>query len=166
MEAESTRELKAVLPIKDRAINEVKQLKGADVTEMKGFANPPVAAISVAKALCIFKGEKPKKIKGQTAAEGTKDDYWEPCKKKILNPQLLPMMQGFVEQKLDTDIKATLKPLLESDEFDEDVLKKASKAALGIAKWFKAIVRLDDAKLKLAPLEEATANAKAAAAEA
>lgn len=67
------------MPIYNKAIKAVKDLKGSDVTEMKGTKVPSAGLLLIAKVLCLFFDIKPKIIRGQTAAEGNKEDYWEPC---------------------------------------------------------------------------------------
>lgn len=73
--------LALVMPIYNKAMKAVNELKAADVNEMKGTKVPSEGLKTVAKVLCLFFNVKPKIIRGQTAAEGNKEDYWEPSTK-------------------------------------------------------------------------------------
>lgn len=53
-----------------------------------------------------------------------------------------------------------MKPLIASDLFTDEVLKKASAAAHGLSKWVKAIVQYDDAMKIVKPKQEQLKNAK------
>jgi dynein heavy chain len=83
--------LALVMPIYRQAMEAVKSLNSSDVTELKGFANPPKAAIQVARALIII-FQTPKKDIIMVAAEdgrGKVPDYWNTAKKNILTGGLL-----------------------------------------------------------------------------
>lgn len=60
----------------------------------------------------------------------------------------------------------TLKPLIEAPDYDDNVLKNASKAAAGLGKWVRAMVQYDDAmkivKPKQKQLKEAQESSAAA----
>lgn len=75
-------ELSRVMPIYTAAIRAVQQLKKDDITEIKGFAKPPAAAIAVVKTLCIMFEKKPKMV---GTGKDKVADYWDTGKKEILN---------------------------------------------------------------------------------
>jgi len=77
--------LKKVMPIYHAAMRAVDSLNKNDITELKGFKQPPQGALLVIKTLCLMfsiPGEKMKSDPKQL-------DYWEPAKKKLLTPELL-----------------------------------------------------------------------------
>jgi len=146
--------LNKVTPIYRAAMKAVDALSGSHVTEMKGFSNPPKACLKVAEALCILFNKQGKKIRGQTAAEGDRIDYWETCKKQLLNAKLLGEMKGYDRDNVPEEYVNKLRPVLASSDFTDEKLKSASTAALGIAKWCRAIVDYDDAMKIVRPKQQ------------
>ena len=154
------------MPIYNAAIRAVQQLKKDDITELKNFAKPPPAAIIVVQTLCMMFGVSGKKVgTGKDAVL----DYWEPGKKQVLTSDLLKRCTQFDKDNISQETVSTLRPVIESPEYDEKVLKNASQAAFGLAKWVRAMVQYDDAmkvvKPKQAELKEAKDTAAAAQAD-
>jgi dynein heavy chain len=151
------------MPIYNAAIRAVQQLKKDDITELKGFAKPPPAAIIVSQTLCIMFGVAPKMV--GTGKDKVKD-YWEPAKKQVLTADLLKRCTTFDKDNISPATIEELKPIINSDEYDDKLLKNASNAAWGLAKWIRAMVQYDDAmkvvKPKQAELKEAKESSAAA----
>lgn len=64
----------------------LKSLQKAHITEVRALTRPPVGVKMVIEACCIMKDIKPKKVAGDKP--GVKvDDYWEPGKAMIQDPQ-------------------------------------------------------------------------------
>jgi dynein heavy chain len=82
-------ELSRVMPIYNAAIRAVSNLKKDDITELKGFTNPPPAAKAVVKTLCIMFNVPPKKIPDPAGGNKKIDDYWDNAKKSVLTAELL-----------------------------------------------------------------------------
>ena len=151
------------MPIYNAAIRAVQQLKKDDITELKGFASPPAAAVIVVKTLCMMFYVKPtKKGTGKDAVL----DYWDSGKKNVLTGELLKKCQNYEKDKIPPELIDTLRPVIEQPEYEDSVLQKASKAAWGLAKWVRAMVQYDDAmkvvKPKQAQLKEAKESSAAA----
>jgi len=93
-------------------------------------------------------------------------DYWEPAKKQVLTSDLLKRCTTFDKDNISPAVVEELKPIINSDEYDDKVLKNASSAAWGLAKWIRAMVQYDDAmkvvKPKQAELKEAKEQSAAA----
>jgi dynein heavy chain len=128
------------MPIYNAAIRAVSNLKKDDITEMKGFANPPDAAKAVVKTLCIMFNVGPKKIADPAGGNKKIEDYWENGKKQVLTAELLKNCQNYPKDDMSEQLIETLRPLIEAPEYDDEVLKKASKAAAGLGKWVRAMV--------------------------
>lgn len=79
---------------------------------MKAIQIPSETVKVVAKTLCLFFDVKPIKTRGQTAAEGTKEDYWDPCKKKVLTSGLLKQLQQYDKDNVDPKILSAVSPIL------------------------------------------------------
>jgi hypothetical protein len=52
------------MPIYNKAVKAVKDLKAADITEMRGTKVPSAGLLLVAKVLCQYFNTKPKIIRG------------------------------------------------------------------------------------------------------
>jgi len=139
------------MPIYNAAIRAVSNLKRDDITEMKGFTNPPDAAKAVVKTLCIMYSVPPKKVPDPAGGNKKVDDYWEPGKKQVLTAELLKNCQNYAKDDMTEDLINTLRPLIEDPNYDDEVLKKASKAAAGLGKWVRAMVQYDDAMKVVKP---------------
>ena len=126
------------MPIYNMAMRAVGQLKKDDITELKGFAKPPDAAIIVVKTLVIL-FEKPI-IKKQEGKEKV-PDWWESGKKGVLNMKdLLGACKDFKKDEIKPELIEELRPVIEQKEYEDGVLKNASKAAWGLGKWVRAMV--------------------------
>ena len=125
------------MPIYNAAIRAVQQLKKDDITELKGFASPPPAAIIVVKTLCMMFYVKPVKV---GTGKDKKEDYWEAGKKNVLTNELLKKCQNYEKDKISPELIEALRPVIEQPEYEDSVLQKASKAAWGLAKWVRAMV--------------------------
>ena len=123
-------------------------MKKDDITEIKGFASPPPAALAVVKTLCIMFEVNPKKV---GTGKDKHDDYWEPGKKQVLTGELLKKCQQYEKDNIKAEIIEKLKPIIKSDEYDDGKLKNASNAAWGLAKWVRAMVQYDDAMKVVRP---------------
>jgi dynein heavy chain, axonemal len=154
--------LSKVIPIYEKAMKAVKALKASDVTEMKGTKVPSQGLRTVAQVLCMYFDVKPKIIRGQTAAEGNKEDYWEPCLKQLLNPKLLSRLQEYDKDDVKPELVEKLVPILESADYTEAKMKTVSAAALGISNWTKAIVQYDSAMKIVKPKQKELAEASEA----
>lgn len=132
-------ELSKVMPIYKAALKAVDELDKNDITEIRGFKKPPDGAILVMKTMCIMFGVAPEKVRGGNVKD-VQWDYWEPAKKKLLSPELLSRCKNFEKDTINPEIVEKLKPLIEEPNYQDDVLKNASKAAWGLAKWVRAIV--------------------------
>ena len=64
----------------------LKSLNKNDVVEVRALQRPPMGVRLVIEAVCIMREVKPKKVAGEKM--GTKvDDYWEPGKALLQNPE-------------------------------------------------------------------------------
>jgi dynein heavy chain len=116
IKADCDEALKKVMPIYHAAMRAVSELDKNDITEIKGFKSPPPGAVLVIKTLCIMFNTPPEKVK---AADGksTVLDYWEPAKKKLLNPQLLSNCQKYDKDNVPPAVIEALKPLIEESNY-------------------------------------------------
>jgi dynein heavy chain len=125
--------------------------------------SPPIACIAVIKTMCIMFDVPPKKV-GQ--GKDKVEDYFTAAKESILNAKLLPRCQSYDKDNIDPKKIETLKPLIESPDYEEGKIENASKAAFGLSKWVKAMVQYDEAMKVVKPKQEELKGAKELAATA
>jgi dynein heavy chain, axonemal len=145
--------LKKVMPIYHSAMRAVQELDKNDITEIKGFKVPPPGAVLVIKTLCIMFSVSGEKVKAPNGKD-TVLDFWEPAKKKLLNPELLKKCQNYDKDNVSPSIVETLKPIIEDPLYQDSVLKDVSKAAQGLARWVRAIVQYDEAMKVVKPKQQ------------
>ena len=104
------------MPIYNAAVKAVNDLDRNDITEIRGFAKPPEGAKAVMKTMCIMFDVNPEKVKSQNIKEVVYD-YWEPAKKKLLNPDLLKRCVNYPKDKINPDIIEKLKPIIGAPEY-------------------------------------------------
>jgi dynein heavy chain len=157
-------ELSRVMPIYNLAIRAVGQLKKDDITELKGFAKPPDAAVIVVQTLVIlFEMPVIKKAEGNTKVP----DWWESGKKHVLSKKdLLGECKNFKKDEIKPELIIALKPIIESPGYEDGILQGASRAAWGLGKWVRAMVQYDEAMKIVKPKQIELAEAKSQSAEA
>lgn len=133
------------------------------MTELKGFKTATEPVKLVAKSLCLFFNTKPTMVTGPDGKTKV-PDYWDPCKKSILNATLLKQLKEYPKDSMSDDLVALIQPVLNEDNYAEAVLAKASKAALGISKWCRAIVGYHGAMKVVTPVKIELAQARESAA--
>lgn len=165
MKKDADFEVQRVMPIYHLAIRAVSQLKRDDVTELKGFANATKPVQLVCETLLIiFNLEKKIIFKG--SGKDKVADIWETSKKHLLTTELLNNCKNYAKDNIPPVVIEKLKPILESPEYDDKVLKNASNAAWGLGKWVRAMVQYDDAMKIVKPKRAEAEKAKGEAAEA
>ena len=158
--------LNKVRPIYEKAVNAVKDLNKGDIVELRGISKPSDGVKLVIQTLCIIFSIKPVKVKGQTAKEGVTWDYWSVAQKQLLTPNLLKQCLDYDKDNVKEEVIKEIVPLLESPDYSDKVLEKASKAAFGMAKWVRAIIQYDEAMKIVRPKEQQLKEAKASSKEA
>ncbi|KAM4613811.1 dynein axonemal heavy chain 1 [Polymixia lowei] len=186
---DAQKDLDEALPALDAALASLKLLKKNDVTEVRAMQRPPDGVKLVIEAVCIMKGIKPKKIAGEKP--GTKiDDYWEPGKGLLQDPgKFLEGLFKFDKENIPDAVIRLIQPYIDNEEFQPASIAKVSKACTSICQWVRAmhvyhfVARavepkkqalreaqedlaatqriLDDAKEKLAAVEEGIATLEA-----
>jgi dynein heavy chain len=161
IETDCKEELSKVEPILKKAIRAVSDLNNGDISEIRSVASPSTGVILVIKTLCMLYDIAPDKKRGQTAKEGVQLDYWTPSKKKLLTPKLLKNCLNFNKDEMNPETIAQIKEIVESEEYSEKELIKASKAAFGLGNWVKAMVKYDEAMKIVTPKKKKLAEAQA-----
>ena len=61
----------------------------------------------------------------------------------LSDPKFLTILMEFDKDNIDDKVIVAVEKYLNLDEFQPDVIKKASKAAAGLCKWVHAIIKYD-----------------------
>lgn len=69
-----------------------------------------------------------------------KADIWETAKKFVLTTSLLTSCKEFKKDEIKPETIEKLRPIIDSPNYDDKVLKNASLAAFGLGKWVRAMV--------------------------
>ena len=86
--------------------------------------HPPVGVRLVIEAVCIMKEVKPKKVAGEKV--GTKvDDYWEPGKALLQNPErFLDSLFKFDRDNIPDSVISKIQPYIDNDDFTPAAISK------------------------------------------
>ena len=137
IESDCKEELKKVEPILKKAVRAVSDLSNSDIVEIRGIGKPSAGVLLVIKTLCLLFGVAPEKKRGTTKGEGITIDYWSKAKKVLLTPKLLKKCLNFEKDDMKVDVVESIKEVINTPEYSESELKKASKAALGLGNWVR-----------------------------
>ena len=137
IESDCKEELKKVEPILKKAIRAVSDLSNSDIVEIRNVSKPSDGVLLVIKTLCLLFNISPEKKRGQTKNEGVTFDYWSKAKKVLLTSKLLKKCMSFEKDDMKEEVVNSIKEVIETPEYSEAELRKASKAALGLGNWVK-----------------------------
>ena len=86
--------------------------------------HPPVGVKLVIEAVCIMKEAKPKRVAGEKV--GTKvDDYWEPGKALLQNPErFLESLFKFDRDNIPDAVIAKIQPYIDNEDFTPAAISK------------------------------------------
>ncbi|XP_058647833.1 dynein axonemal heavy chain 1 isoform X3 [Onychostoma macrolepis] len=186
---DAQKDLNEALPALDAALASLKSLKKNDVVEVRALQRPPQGVKLVIEAVCILKGIKPKKVAGEKLGEKV-DDYWDAGKGLLQDPgKFLDGLFKYDKDNIPDSVIKQVQPYIDNPEFQTDSIAKVSKACTSICQWVRAmhvyhfVARavepkrqalqesqedlavtqriLDDAKEKLAAVEEGIATLQA-----
>lgn len=103
---------------------------------------------------------KPKKVPNPNG-RGKIDDYWEPAQKSLLSdPKFLTVLMEYDKDNIDEKVIIIVEKYLKLEEFQPQVIKKASNAAAGLCKWVHAIIKYDSVAKIVRPKKLALEQAK------
>jgi len=167
---ECEQDLAVALPALDGAMKALNTLSKSDITEVKSMAKPPPGVVLTMEAVCIMLSVEPNMVKNPNAPPYKIADYWGPAKKKVLSDMgFLNRLKNYPIDAVDPNIIAKVMPYINNPDFDDNTIRRASKAAAGMCKWVHAVVTYDKvarvvapkrAALEVAEEELATASAQ------
>lgn len=154
-------DLAAAIPALQAAENALKNIKKSDIVEMKSMAKPPEAIKMTMAAVCIMLGHKPdKSVKGGNEY----DAYWVTSTKEVLSDvKFLNRLLEFDRDNIDPQ-RITKVSIYTNDSKNfnaENIAKRGSVGAAGIASWVLAMVVYDKIAKEIAPKRAALKQAEA-----
>ena len=158
IEAECKNDLAKVEPIVKKAEQAVKDLKPGDFQEFASYKNPPDAAKTVCKGLCVLFGVKG--VKGNVMDKSKELNYWDPAKKTLLKAALRDRCLKFDRENINQELVKICLEIIESPDMSDDSLKSCSKAALGLGTWIKALIQFNEVMKVVKPKRAKLAEAK------
>uniref|UniRef100_A0A8D9E9W5 Dynein heavy chain 7, axonemal n=1 Tax=Cacopsylla melanoneura TaxID=428564 RepID=A0A8D9E9W5_9HEMI len=131
MKSECEAILADAIPILSAAESALNTLTQADIGMVKTMKTPPEIVKVVLKAVCILKGVKPDRTPDETGKMA--EDFWGPSKRLLGDMKFLEGLQTFDRDHVPPAIiKRLTEEFLSRDDFDPDIIKKASSAAEGL----------------------------------
>ncbi|TPX54258.1 hypothetical protein SeMB42_g00367 [Synchytrium endobioticum] len=136
---DAKRDLDEALPALEAAMDSLNNLSKNDIIEVRSMQRPPEGVKLVIEAVCILKGVKPKKIDGDKPGKKV-DDYWEVGKAMLAEPQkFLESLVNFDKDNISEAVIQKIKPYIDSEEFQVEVIARVSRAATSICQWVRAM---------------------------
>lgn len=138
-------------------------IKPADIKLVQSFKNPPGAIKLVMEAVCVLLDLKPAKVPDPSGSGKKIDDYWEPSKKALGDPNFVTSLKAYDKDNIPPRMIETIRRVYTSNpDFTPAVAAKASSAAEGLCKWVCAMERYEEVAKVVAPKQAALKEAQGA----
>jgi len=164
---ECEHELAQALPVLKEALDALRTLTKADLTQVKSFNTPPAAVKTTLECVCIYLGVEAERKKDENGK--MVQDYWGPSRKIVLKDtaSLIKKLENYDKDNIDGKILAKVrKHYLNDENFQKEKVKSCSTAAFGLCCWCWAMVEYDRVVKIVAPKKIQLAAAKKLSAEA
>ncbi|KAJ8605523.1 hypothetical protein CTAYLR_000063 [Chrysophaeum taylorii] len=159
--ASCQKDLDQALPALEAATSALKSLKPSDITEIKAMKKPPDAVKLVLEAVCLMMNVKPEKIKDPAGGMKKIDDYWGPAQKHLLgDTKFLSHLMEYDKDNMNPAMVERVVEYTKKDQFQVDVVKKASIAAAGLCRWVGAMMLYDKVAKEVGPKRKALKEAE------
>lgn len=160
---DAQRDLDEALPALAAAVQCLKDLKKADIDEVKSLGRPPQNVIKTLTACCIMFDIKPDRVNDPDNPGKKVNDYFKPAQKHLLASanKLLEDMQNFDKDNIPPDIITKIEPFYNDPNFTPEVIEKASKACKAMCMWVRAMYKYHQVALMVEPKKKLLAEAQA-----
>jgi dynein heavy chain, axonemal len=127
---DAQRDLDMALPALDAAVACLKDLKKADIDEVKGMGRPPAGVKLTMEAICTMFDIKAEKVNDPDNPGKKIMDYFKAAQKNLLTNAalLLENMQNYDKDNIPERIIKSIEPFMTMPEFEPNMVEKASKA--------------------------------------
>ena len=139
---DAQRDLDEALPALDAAVKCLKELKKADIDEVKNMGkNAPNGVKLTAEALCIMFKVKPVKIKDPEGGTKKINEYFSQAKLHLFKDakKFLQTLMDFDKDNIPDDVIHKIEPYIVRPDFTPDAVKKASVACRAMCMWTRAM---------------------------
>ncbi|CBZ25938.1 putative dynein heavy chain, partial [Leishmania mexicana MHOM/GT/2001/U1103] len=162
IEGAAQEQLAEALPELDRALESLKNLKSAQITEVAGYKAPTAGVVMTMQGICILFQIKPQ-MRAASLME-KKADFWATAKEQLLNNPnlLLQRLIQYDKENIPEKLIQAVMPLVTSDDFTPKKIAGASQACAAMCQWTHAMVRFHEVNKKVAPLRQKLAVAQQA----
>ena len=158
---DAQRDLDAVLPLLDKAVECLNALKRADIEEVRSMARPPLGVQITMEAACIMFDVKPA-VK-RNALGQAETDYWEAAKSKLLRDgrSFLQRMFAYDRDHIPEHTIKAIEEYIDRPEFQPDEVDRVNKASAGVCLWVRAMFQYHQVLLAVEPKKQSLAAAQA-----
>jgi dynein heavy chain len=155
--------LDEALPALEEAVQCLKELKKADIDEVKSLGRPPVNVIRTLTACCIMFDIKPEMVPDPDNPGKKVKDYFKPSQKHLLADakKLLEDMSTYDKDNIPPHIISQIEPFYNDPNFTPEIIAKASLACKAMCMWSRAMYKYYLITLEVEPLKIRLADATA-----
>ena len=163
---DASEDLAKAEPAVENAMKALDSLDKKDLGEAKTMSKPPGGVDDIfAAVMVLLANVEPNVVCGKNGK--VKDRSWGAAKKQLLGniPAFIDVLKGFKKVADDGQVPAInwkeVRPYLEMDHFDPEVIKTKNSAAAGLCSWVINIVIYYDIVTTVEPKRRALADAQA-----
>jgi dynein heavy chain len=124
VQADAQKDLDVAMPALNNAVKALDSLSKSDITEVKSFAKPPAAVMTVMEAVCILLGHKP---------------TWDDAKKVLGDTTFMDQLKTYDKDNIPAAYLKKIAKYVSDPAMAVDVVKKVSKAATSLCMWVHAM---------------------------
>ena len=159
---DAQRDLDEALPALAEAVQCLKDLKKADIDEVKSLGRPPVNVVRTLTALCIMFDIKPDMVPDPDNPGKKIKDYFKAAQKNVLSNanKLLEDMFNYDKDNIPAHIISQIEPFYNDPNFTPEIIEKASKACKAMCMWARAMYKYHQVTLVVEPKKKQLAEAQ------
>jgi dynein heavy chain len=159
---DAQRDLDEALPALAEAVQCLKDLKKADIDEVKSLGKPPVNVVRTLTACCIMFDIKPDMVNDPDNPGKKIKDYFRAAQKNLLSNanKLLDDMSNFDKDNIPPHIITQIEPFYNDPNFTPEIIEKASKACKAMCMWARAMYKYHQVALMVEPKKKQLAEAQ------
>jgi dynein heavy chain len=160
---DAQRDLDEALPALAEAVKCLKDLKKADIDEVKSLGKPPANVVKTLTACCIMFKIKPERVADPDQPGKKINDYFSPSKKILLanSNKLIEDMQNYDKDNIPHETITQIEVFYNDPNFTPDIIEKASKACKAMCMWTRAMYKYHQVTLIVEPKKKQLAEAQA-----
>jgi len=159
---DAQRDLDEALPALAEAVQCLKDLKKADIDEVKSLGRPPVNVVRTLTACCIMFDIKPNMVPDPDNPGKKIKDYFKASQQHLLSNanKLLDDMSNYDKDNIPHHIITQIEPFYNDPSFTPEIVEKASKACKAMCMWARAMYKYHQVTLVVEPKKKQLAEAQ------